>query len=295
MKMMREMLTALVPVTLAALWFFRWPALFLLVVSVGAAVATEALWQTARKQPLKIKDLSAVVTGLLFGLSLSPSLPLYIAIVGSVFAVVVGKLLWGGFGKNLFNPALLGRLFIVLAFPGTMRPWLAPVDLVTTATPLQIFRADGAMASLVDLFTGQVAGSIGETSVVALLLGFAWLHHKKFANWRIPAGGALAVAALSVVAGQNPLFHLLSGSLLLGLFFMATDPVTSPRTQVGRWAFGAAIGVGIMAMRFFSPLPEGTTFAILGLNAAVPLINRYTMPAKKSAPVPAKAKPTEGV
>lgn len=295
MKMMREMLIALAPATLAALWFFRWPALFLIVVSVGAAVASEALWQFARKKPVKIKDLSAVVTGLLFGLSLAPSLPLYIAIIGSVFAVIVGKQLWGGFGKNLFNPALLGRLFIVLAFPGTMRPWLAPVDLTTTATPLQIFRAEGLMAPLMDLFTGQVAGSIGETSVIALLMGFAWLHHKKFANWRIPAGGALAVAAISVVAGHNPVFHLFSGSLLLGLFFMATDPVTSPRTQLGRWAFGAAIGVGIMAMRFFSPLPEGTTFAILGLNAVVPLINRYTLPAKKSAPAEVKAKPQEGV
>jgi len=295
MKMMREMLIALAPATLAALWFFRWPALFLIVVSVGAAVASEALWQLACKKPVKIKDLSAAVTGLIFGISLAPSLPLYIAIIGSVFAVLVGKQLWGGFGKNLFNPALLGRLFIVLAFPGTMSPWLVPVDLTTTATPLQIFRAEGLMAPLMDLFTGQVAGSIGETSVIALLIGFAWLHHKKFANWRIPAGGALAVVALSIVAGDNPVFHLFSGSLLLGLFFMATDPVTSPRTQVGRWIFGAAIGVGIMAMRFFSPLPEGTTFAILGLNAVVPLINRYTMPAKKTALALAKAKPKAGL
>jgi len=291
--MMRAMLLALLPVTMAALWFFRLPALWLLIVSVAAAVASEALWQFALKRPIKIKDLSAVVTGLLFGLSLSPSLPLYIAAIGASFAIIVGKQLFGGFGKNLFNPALLGRLFIVLAFPGTMRPWLTPVDLMTSATPLQIHRAGGAVASLVDLFTGHVPGSIGETSVLALVIGFIWLAQQKFANWRIPVGSMAVVAALAIVVGQDPLFHLLSGSLLLGAFFMATDPVTSPRTQTGRWIFGVLIGGGIMAMRFFSPLPEGTTFAILGLNAVVPLINRYTAPKKKPAPaknaVPEKA------
>jgi len=290
---MRAMLLALLPVTMAALWFFRLPALWLLIVSVAAAVASEALWQFALKRPIKIKDLSAVVTGLLFGLSLSPSLPLYIAAIGASFAIIVGKQLFGGFGKNLFNPALLGRLFIVLAFPGTMRPWLTPVDLMTSATPLQIHRAGGAVASLVDLFTGHVPGSIGETSVLALVIGFIWLAQQKFANWRIPVGSMAVVAALAIVVGQDPLFHLLSGSLLLGAFFMATDPVTSPRTQTGRWIFGVLIGGGIMAMRFFSPLPEGTTFAILGLNAVVPLINRYTAPKKKPAPaknaVPEKA------
>ncbi|KAF0198104.1 MAG: RnfABCDGE type electron transport complex subunit D [Bacillota bacterium] len=290
---MRAMLLALLPITMAALWFFRLPALWLLIVSVAAAVASEALWQFALKRPIKIKDLSAVVTGLLFGLSLSPSLPLYIAAIGASFAIIVGKQLFGGFGKNLFNPALLGRLFIVLAFPGTMRPWLTPVDLMTSATPLQIHRAGGAVASLVDLFTGHVPGSIGETSVLALVISFIWLAQQKFANWRIPVGSMAVVAALAIVVGQDPLFHLLSGSLLLGAFFMATDPVTSPRTQTGRWIFGVLIGGGIMAMRFFSPLPEGTTFAILGLNAAVPLINRYTAPKKKPAPaknaVPEKA------
>ncbi|MBT9137302.1 MAG: Electron transport complex subunit RsxD [Firmicutes bacterium] len=288
MKMMRVVLIALIPVTLAALWFFRLPALLLLGVSVASAVGSEALWQYVQKKPLKIKDLSAVVTGLLFGLGLSPSLPLYIAAIGAAFAIIVGKQLFGGYGKNIFNPAILGRLFIVLAFPGTMRPWLMPVDLTTAATPLQIFRADGTMAPLLDLFTGLVPGSVGETSVLALLIGFAWLVYKNTANWRIPAAIAAAVTAIAIFAGQDPLFHLFSGSLLLGALFMATDPITAPRSQIGRWIFGAGIGVGIMLMRFYSPLPEGTSFAILGLNAAVPLINRYTMPKKK--PTPAKPK-----
>ncbi|MCL5982002.1 MAG: RnfABCDGE type electron transport complex subunit D [Firmicutes bacterium] len=277
MKMMRGMLLALAPATLAALWLYRLPALWLIAVSVATAVAAEALWQIIFRKPLKIKDLSAVVTGLLFGLSLSPSVPLPVAAAGAAFAIVVGKQIFGGFGKNLFNPALTGRLFVILAFPGVMRPWLDPVQLTTAATPLQIFRAEGITAPLAALFVGNVPGSIGETSALALLTGFIWLAYKKYANWRIPAACLSATALIALAAGDDPLFHLMSGSLLLGALFMATDPVTSPRTQTGRWLFGAAVGAGTMAMRYWSPLPEGITFAILAFNAVVPLINRFTV------------------
>lgn len=276
MKMMKGMLLALAPATLAALWFYRLPALWLIAVSVATAVAAELLWQKFFRKPVKIKDLSAVVTGLLFGLSLSPSVPLPVAAAGAAFAIIVGKQLFGGFGKNLFNPALSGRLFVVLAFPGAMRPWLEPVLLTTAATPLQVFRADGIYTPLAAVFVGNVSGSIGETSALALLTGFIWLAYKKYANWRIPAACLSATAVIAIAAGDDPLFHLMSGSLLLGALFMATDPVTSPRTQAGRWLFGAAVGAGTMAMRYWSPLPEGTTFAILACNAVVPLINRYT-------------------
>jgi len=277
MKTMRGMLLALAPATLAALWLYRLPALWLIVVSVATAVAAEALWQIIFRKPLKIKDLSAVVTGLLFGLSLSPSVSLPVAAAGAAFAIVVGKQIFGGFGKNMFNPALLGRLFVFLAFPGAMRPWLNPVELTTAATPLQVFRAEGITAPFASLFIGNVPGSIGETSALALLIGFIWLAYKKYANWRIPAACLSATAIIALASGDDPLFHLMSGSLLLGALFMATDPVTSPRTQVGRWLFGAAVGAGIMAMRYWSPLPEGTTFAILAFNAVVPLINRFTV------------------
>lgn len=277
MKMMKGMLLALAPATLAALWFYRLPALWLIAVSVATAVAAEALWQKIFREPLRIKDLSAAVTGVLFGLSLSPSVPLPVAAAGAAFSIVVGKQLFGGFGKNLFNPALSGRLFVVLAFPGAMRPWLEPMLLTTAATPLQIFRAEGITAPLATLFVGNVPGSIGETSALALLAGFMWLALKKYANWRIPAACLSAVTIIALAAGDDPLFHILSGSILLGALFMATDPVTSPRTQYGRWLFGAAVGAGTMAMRYWSPLPEGTTFAILACNAVVPLINRYTI------------------
>lgn len=281
MKMMRGMLLALAPVVVTALWFYRMPAVMLIIVSVVTAVASEAIWQLIFRKPLKVKDLSAVVTGLLFGLSLSPSVPLFVAAAGAAFAIIVGKQLFGGFGKNLFNPALAGRLFVILAFPGVMRPWLDPVQLTTAATPLQVFRAEGRSASLAELFVGTVPGSIGETSALALLLGFAWLALKKYADWRIPAACLSAVTIIALAAGDDPLFHILSGSILLGALFMATDPVTSPRTKAGRWLFGAAVGAGTMAMRFWSPLPEGTTFAILACNAVVPFINRRTAPSKQ--------------
>ncbi|HCC32589.1 MAG TPA: electron transporter RnfD [Clostridiales bacterium] len=278
MKMMRGMLLALVPATVAALWLYRWDALALIAVSMATAVGAEALWQLASKTPVRIKDLSAAVTGLLFGLTLSPSLPLYLAAVGAALAIIAGKLLWGGFGKNVFNPVLFGRLLLVLLFPGTMAPWLTPVDMTATATPLQAFRAGQTVPPLFDLFAGNRAGCIGETSAIALLLGFGWLAYHAWANWRIPVAILGTTAIIALTAGHDPLFHLFSGSLLLGALFMATDPVTSPRYHAGRWVFGAGIAVIIMAMRFWSTFPEGTTFGILAMNMLVPLINVHTRP-----------------
>ncbi len=283
MKMMKGMLIALTPITLAAIWFYRLPAVMLILVSVVSALAAEALWQLAFKKPVKLKDGSAAVTGLLLALTVSPSLSLPIMAAGSVFGIIIGKQIWGGFGKNIINPALTGRLFIVFAFPGSLAPWLAPIDLVSTATPLQKFWADGTLTSNVSLLLGNVAGSIGETSALLLLIGGAWLIWKGYANWRIPAGCLGAVALWALIAGHDPLFHLLSGSLLLGALFMATDPATSPRTQSGRWIFGVLVGAGIMAMRFFTTYPEGTTFAILFFNLTVPLINKLTVKKKKTA------------
>lgn len=288
MKMMQGMLIALAPVTVAALWFYRLPAFLLIAVSVLTAVGSEALWQLATKTPLRVKDLSGLVTGLLFGLTLAPSLPLYIAAIGAALAVVAGKLVWGGFGKNVFNPALFGRLLIVMLFPGTMAPWLTPVDMVTTATPLQIYRAEGVTASPWALFLGQRPGCIGETSALALLLGFGYLAYKAYANWRIPVAALGTVLVLAVFSGRDPVFHLLSGSLLLGALFMATDPVTSPKYQKGRWIFGIGIGVIVMAMRVWSRFPEGTSFGILAMNMLVPILNAHTKP---QSPPQAAVKP----
>jgi electron transport complex protein RnfD len=292
--MMRDTLLALTPVTIAALWLFRWDALALIVVSVATAVGAEALWQLALKTPLRIKDLSAAVTGLLFGLTLSPSLPLHLAVVGAALAIIAGKLLWGGFGKNVFNPALLGRVLVVLLFPGAMEPWLTPVDAVATATPLQAFRAGYPVPHLFDLFIGNHAGSIGETSAIALLLGFGWLAYKAWANWRIPVAILGTVVIMALAAGHDPLFHLFSGSVLLGALFMATDPVTSPRYNGGRWVFGVSIAVIIMAMRFWGPFPEGTLFGILGMNMLVPLINVHFSPRGQKKPQTGRNRSSSG-
>ncbi len=283
MKMMKGMLIALTPVTLFAIYSYGLNALLLIAVSVATAVASEALYQYVTKKPLKIKDLSAVVTGLLLALTVSPTLPLYVIAAGAVVGIVVGKQLFGGYGKNIFNPALFGRLFIIYAFPGTMTPWLAPFDMTTTATPLQVVRSEGTLTPLQDLFLGTVPGSLGEASALLLLFGGAWLIYKRYANWRIPLSCLAAVVLVCLVTGQNVLFHLLSGSLLLGAFFMATDPISSPKTQPGRYIFGFGVGLIIMAMRLWGWLPEGTTFAIIGMNLFVPIINRYTRPRPKAS------------
>ncbi|HCX64685.1 MAG TPA: electron transporter RnfD [Eubacteriaceae bacterium] len=273
MKMFQGMILALLPATLVALFLFREKAALLILVSILVAVGSEAIFQYIFKRKITVKDGSAVVTGLLLALSVSPSTPLYVIAASSAVGIVVGKQVFGGFPKNLFNPALFGRLFLILAFPSALSPWLSPVDLTTSATPLQAFRETDATASLWNLFIGNVGGSIGEVSAFALLIGAAYLIYKKYANWRIPAGYLSAIAVVALINGQNPLFHILSGSAILGAFFMATDPATSPKRNSGRWIFGVGVGVIVMVIRLWGWVPEGTTFAILGMNYFVPFIN----------------------
>lgn len=272
-KMFRGMLLALIPATLLSIYFYREKAVLLILVGVTVAVGSEALFQFIFKRKYTFKDGGAAATGLLLALSVSPSTPLYALAAAAAVGMIFGKHAFGGFPKNIFNPALFGRLFLVLAFPTAMTPWLSPVDMVSTATPLRVFRDSGATTSVWNLFIGNVAGSIGEVSALALLLGAAYLIYNKYANWRIPAGVLSAVAVVALVSGQNPFFHMFSGSVLMGAFFMATDPVTSPKSDNGRWIFGVGVGLLVMAMRLWGWLPEGTTFAILGMNYMVPFIN----------------------
>ncbi len=270
MPMNRGMLIALSPIILAAIFFFRLPAFLIILVSTGSAVIAEYIYLKATGKKQRLKDLSAIVTGVLLGLTLSPSTPLYVAAAGSVVGIIVGKQLFGGYGRNLLNPALTGRLFIVYAFPGVFTPWQTPFDLATTATPL-----GEETFGYLPLFLGNIPGSIGETSALLLILTGGYLIYKKYANWRIPVSIIATVVIISLLAGEDPLFHILSGSLLLGALFMATDPVTSPKNQPGRWVFGVGIGFIVMAMRLWGWLPEGTTFAILGMNLVVPAIEKY--------------------
>jgi Na+-translocating ferredoxin:NAD+ oxidoreductase subunit D len=273
MKIFRGLLLALLPATILAVYFFREKAVLLILVGVTVSVGSEALFQYLFKKKYTFKDGGAAVTGLLLALSVSPSTPLYALAAASVVGIVFGKLIFGGFPRNIFNPALLGRLFLVLAFPTAMSPWLTPVDMVSAATPLQVLRETGATSSILNLFIGNIGGSIGEVSALALLLGAAYLIHKKFANWRIPLSILSTVAVVALLMGQNPFFHLFSGSLILGAFYMATDPATSPKSNNGRWIFGIGIGLIVISIRLWGWVPEGTTFAILGMNYLVPFIN----------------------
>jgi Na+-translocating ferredoxin:NAD+ oxidoreductase subunit D len=293
LKIFRTLLLALLPATILAVYFYREKAVFLILVGVIVAVGSEALFQFAFKRKYTFKDGGAIVTGLLLALSVSPSTPLYALAAATFVGVVFGKQVFGGFPKNLFNPALFGRLFLVLAFPTAMSPWLTPVDMVSAATPLQVFRATGATTSILNLFIGNIGGSIGEVSALALLLGGAFLIREKFVNWRIPAGYLSAMAVVALLAGQNPLFHLFSGSAMLAAFFMATDPATSPKSNEGRWIFAIGIGLIVMVIRLWGWLPEGTTFAILGMNYLVPFINTEMDRLKAEKSAKAKMKVTE--
>jgi Na+-translocating ferredoxin:NAD+ oxidoreductase subunit D len=273
MKIYRGVLFALIPATILSVYFFREKAILLILVGVSVAVGSEALFQYIFKRKYTFKDGGAVVTGLLLALSVSPSTPLYALAAAAAVGIILGKQAFGGSPKNLFNPALFGRLFLILAFPTAMTPWLKPVEMISTATPLQTLRETGETTSILNLFIGNIGGSIGEISALALLIGAAYLIYKRFANWRIPLAVLTTVAVVALLSGQNPLFHLFSGSLILGSFYMATDPVTSPKSNNGRYIFGIGVGIIIMSMRLWGWVPEGTTFAILGMNYLVPFIN----------------------
>lgn len=274
-KIMFTVLIALLPVLGASIYLFRWDAVRLVLLSAAAAVATEAIFQRLRNKPITIGDGSALVTGVLLGLIVPPSLPSWMVILGSAFAIAIGKQVFGGLGHNPFNPALVGRAFLTASFASAMTSWTAPFDAVSAATPLVL---GAARSNLPNLFFGAVAGSLGETSALAILIGGIYLFYKGALDYRIPVGILGTVVVMSLITGQDPVFHLLAGSVLFGAVFMATDPVTSPVTVRGRWIFGIGVGLIIMLIRVWGSYPDGVTFAILLMNAVTPLLNRWTRP-----------------
>lgn len=274
-KIMFTVLIALLPVLGASIYLFRWDAVRLVLLSAVAAVATEAIFQRLRNKPITIGDGSALVTGVLLGLIVPPSLPSWMVILGSAFAIAIGKQVFGGLGHNPFNPALVGRAFLTASFGSAMTSWTAPFDAVSAATPLVL---GAARSNLPNLFFGAVAGSLGETSALAILIGGIYLFYKGALDYRIPVGILGTVVVMSLITGQDPVFHLLAGSVLFGAVFMATDPVTSPVTLRGRWIFGIGVGLIIMLIRVWGSYPDGVTFAILLMNAVTPLLNRWTRP-----------------
>lgn len=295
---MLDVIYALIPIIIASIWFFGLSALLLLMASIAGAVLTEWLFSSS---PKSLWDGSAVLTGLLLALTLPPTLPLWMAFLGGVVAIGLGKMIWGGLGNNLFNPALLGRAFLLATFPAAMTTWTAEsgifnsnlampfmqtsVDAVTSATPLNLMQFQQQTTNLWDLFIGTIPGSFGETSALLIILGGIYLMARRSVDWRIPTAILSTVIIFSSllfladsVRYPNPLFAVFSGGLLLGVFFMATDPVTSPLTPKGAWIFGIGIGFLVVLIRNFGALPEGVMYAILLMNATVPLIERYTQP-----------------
>lgn len=281
---MRDVLLALCPALLAALYFFRLPALIVIVACVASAYAAEIVCLKVMKREVTGES-SAIITGLLLAFCVPPALPVWMAALGSIFAIVIAKHLFGGLGQNIFNPALIGRAFLLASFPVAMTTWSSPLDGVTTASPLGIMKeATGqALPSVSQLFLGTVSGSIGETSALAILLGGAYLLYRGHIDWRIPGSFLGTVFILTAIVGISkgqglsyPLFHLCSGGLLLGAFFMATDWVTSPVTKLGRILFGTGCGLLVVLIRLKGGYPEGVAYSILLMNVVTPLLDRYT-------------------
>jgi len=280
---MCAVMIALLPATIGGIYFFGLQAAILIALSVISAVLTEFVMNKMMKREVSIMDGSAALTGLLLALCVSPALPYYQVVFGSVFAIIIGKQLFGGLGFNIFNPALVGRAFLAAAFPVHMTTWANAfayrgLDAVTQATPLAAMKFSSQLTPDLLLLYGNIGGCIGETSAILLLLGGLFLLSKGIINWRIPVSYLGAVALGSIIFGADPIFHLLAGGLLLGAFFMATDYVTSPITNKGMWIFGIGAGILVVIIRLFSGLPEGVMYSILFMNAFVPLINRYTRP-----------------
>lgn len=294
-RIMRDVIISLLPALLAGIWFFGLRALALTLVSVLTAVAAE--WLTARllRRPNTVPDGSAAVTGLLLALTLPASAPYWLAAVGSAFAILVVKGLCGGLGQNIFNPALAARAFLLLLWPSWMVRYAAPgtrlplfestVDIVTAATPLHHMQMPALPEiSIPELLLGSVGGTIGEVSALALLLGAAYLLARRVISIRIPAAYLGTVALLTLVFHKTEdgavwmIYSILSGGILLGAFFMATDYTTSPVTRRGRLLYGIGCGALTVFFRYEGLFPEGFTYAILLMNACVWLLDRHTAP-----------------
>lgn len=299
-RMMYDVLLALIPVFLVAFYVFRWFAVWQVALCIVSALAAEALFVSMRGRRPTLSDGSAAVTGAILGLSLPATAPWYVGVVGAFVAIGIGKVVFGGLGNNLFNPAMVGRAFVMIAFPAAMgaSAYVVPnaaVDGLTRATPLTALKMLGQGTPLLPLFLGTTNGSIGETSALACLLGGAYLCWRRTASWEIPAGALLALSAgYLLLGGGTPsagwtLWHeIAGGAFLFGAFYIATDPVSSPLTPAGKWVFGAGFGLLVALIRKLSGYPEGVMFSVLIMNAWVPLINRWTIPTPVGGPVPAK-------
>ncbi len=294
-SIMRDVVIALAPATLVGIYNFGVRALLVILATCVTTVLSEYIWQRLMKQPVTTSDFSALLTGLLLALNLPATIPIWMCVLGGVFAIIIAKQLFGGLGQNFMNPALAGRCFLMLSFSGAMTSFVInkgnviwggaqAIDGVTSATPLMQVK-EGGLPDLLQMFLGTTTGTIGETSTLAILVGAAYLLIRKVINWRIPVAYLATFVIFDylymVGTGTNayPIFYeLCGGGLMLGAFFMATDYVTSPITPKGKIIFGILIGLLTGLFRFFGESAEGVSFAIIIGNLFVPLIERYTVP-----------------
>ena len=293
--LMLDVVIALLPATFMGVYYFGMRAALVILTAIAASMVSEYLYQKLMKKPVTTKDLSAMVTGLLIGLNMPPLVPLWMVVVGSAFAIVIVKQLYGGLGKNFLNPALAARCFMLAAWAGAMtttftEPFMS-ADVISQATPLAILNgtSDSSAPSLVQTFLGVTSGSIGETSAMMLLIGGLYLLLKRVISIRIPFSYILTFAVLTFFFGDNAtmlsqteftLLHIFSGGLMLGALFMATDYTTTPTTKKGQIIFGIGCGLLTFVIRRFGGYPEGVSFSILLMNIVTPLIDRFTVPKK---------------
>ena len=296
-SIMRDVIIALVPATAAGIYYFGISALILIIAAIASAVVFEAICQKIMKKPVTVSDLSAVVTGLLLAMNLPATAPVWVAIVGSAFAIIFGKQLFGGLGQNFINPALAGRAFLLASYPTEMTTWAVPnglnladaatsatsvADAATYATPLAELKAGALHASIGQLAIGQVGGCIGETCAIALIIGGIYLLYKHVISWKIPVIYIGTVFILFAVIGRHgvrmPVQEILAGGVMLGGIFMATDYASSPVTPKGQIIFAVGAGLITYLIRTFGGYPEGVSYSILIMNCCVPLIERFTEP-----------------
>ena len=289
---MLDVIIALLPAAFMGTFYFGYRALIVLLTAVAACMASEYFYEKLMGKKVTVNDLSAALTGLLLGLNMPPAVELWQVIIGSVFAIVLVKQLYGGIGKNFVNPALAARCFMVVSWAGTMTKFPNPLtsaDSISSATPLAILNgtSDGIIPTVFETFVGKTAGSIGETSAIMLIIGFVYLLVRGVVKCRIPLACILSFVVLTALFGRNVhnietlkyvLLQVFSGGFLLGAFFMATDYTTTPTTKSGQIIFGIGCGVITFVIRNFGGYPEGVSFAILLMNLVTPLIDRYTIP-----------------
>lgn len=299
-SVMRDVILALTPALLAGIWYFGFDAFRVLLLAVAGCVGFEMIMNRLLGRQSTIKDLSAALTGILLAMNLPSGSPWWMVIIGSGAAIILGKAIYGGLGYNPFNPALVARVFLLISFPVQMTRWVVPAgittgaDAATGATPLGVAKEAASLGNPLSsiglpdntqLLLGNIGGSFGEVSALALLAGGAYLLYRGIIRWQIPAGFIGSVVVITGIAHlaqperyMNPLFHVLAGGLIIGAFFMATDMVTSPVTRKGMLVFGIGCGVLTSVIRLWGGYPEGVSFAILLMNAVTPLIDRYMRP-----------------